>query len=133
MTELDTILKRAFAEADEPVDNGFSVRVGAAVARRERAGEIRAAVHTIGLGIAGVVVLYALFPLLWSFAQDFLVSFGLGVADAQGALNAEAPLVTNVTSQAQNWVQSMSAGLTQVLLISATLAGGAVAYRAARD
>lgn len=133
MTELDTILKRAFAEADEPVDAGFSVRVGAAVARRERAGEVRAAMQAIALGIAGVVVLYALFPLLWSFAQDFLVSFGLGVARAQGALNGEAPLVTNVTSQAQGWVQSMSAGLTQVLLISATLAGGAVAYRAARD
>ena len=130
MTELDTILKRAFAEADEPIDNGFSVRVGAAVARRERAGEMRAAVHAIGLGIAGVTVLYALFPLLWSFAQDFLVSFGLEVARAQGALNTEVPLVAN---QAQGWLQATSAGLTQVLLIMAALAGGAVAYRAARD
>lgn len=130
MTELDTILKRAFAEADEPIDNGFSVRVGAAVARRERAGEMRAAVHAIGLGVAGVTVLYALFPLLWSFAQDFLVSFGLEVARAQGALNTEVPLVAN---QAQGWLQATSAGLTQVLLIMAALAGGAVAYRAARD
>jgi hypothetical protein len=133
MTELDTILKRAFAEADEPIDNGFSVRVGVAVARQERAGEIRAAVHTICLGVAAAAVLYALLPLLWGFAQDFLVSFGLDVARAQGALSTDVPSVTNVTSQAQNWIQSMSAGLTQVLLISATLAGGAVAYRAARD
>ncbi|MEQ1709270.1 MAG: hypothetical protein ABL864_13160 [Terricaulis sp.] len=130
MTELDTILKRAFAEADEPIDNGFSVRVGAAVARRERAGEMRAAVHAIGLGVAGVTVLCALFPLLWSFAQDFLVSFGLEVARAQGALNTEVPLVAN---QAQGWLQATSAGLTQVLLIMAALAGGAVAYRASRD
>lgn len=130
MTELDTILKRAFAEADEPIDNGFSIRVGAAVARRERASEMRAAVHAVGLGIAGVTVLYALFPLLWSFAQDFLVSFGLEVARAQGALNTEVPLVAN---QAQGWLQATSAGLTQVLLIMAALAGGAVAYRASRD
>lgn len=130
MTELDTILKRAFAEADEPIDNGFSVRVGAAVARQERAGAMRAAIHTIGLGIAGATVLYALFPLLWGFAQDFLVSFGLEIARAQGALNSEVPVVTN---QAQGWLQAASAGLTQVLLITAALAGGAVAYRAARD
>ena len=39
-----------------------------------------------------------------------------------------------LTEQAQSWMQSISAGLmSQMLLITAALAGGAVAYRASQD
>lgn len=135
MTEFNAVLKRAFAQAHEPADDGFSVRVGQAVARRESAAGVRTAIHAIGLGVAGVAVFYGLFPLLWGFGLDALSSGGLEFARVQGAFSAEAPALTNaVSEQAQSWIQSLSAGLmSQMLLITAALAGGAVAYRATQD
>lgn len=135
MSEFNAILKRAFAEAHETVDDGFSVRVGRAVARRESAISARTVMYAVGLGVAGVAVLAGLFPMIWGLGGDLLSSGGLEVARAQGAFNAEAPGLTNaVTEQAQSWLQTISAGLmSQMLLITAALAGGAVAYRASQD
>ena len=134
MTEFDTILKRAFAEAHEPVDDGFAGRIGQAVARRERMAEVRTAVQASGLCFAGATLLYAFYPLGWGFGQDVLASFGLEFARAQGALNSEVPLVTSsVANQAQGVMQSLGIGLTQIMLAAAALTGGAVAYRAAQD
>ncbi len=135
MTEFNALLKRSFAEAPEPADDGFSLRIGRAVARRESAIGARALIYAVGLGVAGVAVFMGVFPLLWGFGQDFLSSGGLEVARAQGAFNSEAPALTSsVSEQAQSWMQSISAGLmSQMLLIAASLAGGAVAYRASQD
>lgn len=130
MTEFDAVLKRAFAEAHEPADDGFSVRIGATVARRERMAKLANAAQAIGFTIAAMAVFYALFPLLWNAMQEFLTSFGLGVAHAQSAMSAEAPTVAN---RAQGVIQSLSVGMTQTLLILAALSGGAVAYRATQD
>jgi hypothetical protein len=135
MTEFNALLKRSFAEAPEPVDDGFSLRIGRAVARRENAFGARALIYALGLGIAGVAVFMALFPMLWSLGLEALSSGGLEVARANGAFNAEAPALTSaVSAQAQNWLQALSAGImSQMLLIAAALAGGAVAYRASQD
>ena len=130
MTEFDPVLKRVFAEAHEPADEGFSVRVGHAVARRERVGQIYSAAVTAGIGIAGAAIAYGAYVLATTSGQEFLASAGLEVARAHGALTG-AP---SVTAQAQTWVQSLGAGLTQVLLLTvAAIAGGAVAFRAVQD
>jgi hypothetical protein len=135
MTEFNALLKRAFAEAPEPVDDGFTLRIGRAVARRESAIGARALIYAIGLGVAGVAVFVGLFPLIWGFGGDLLSSGGLEIARVQGAFNAEAPVLTYaVSEQAQSWLQTLSAGLmSQMLLITVALAGGAVAYRASQD
>lgn len=132
MTEFDSVLKRAFAEAHEPADDGFSVRVGHAVAKRESANKVYGAVQTGAVALAGAAVVYGAYVFASTFGQEFLANAGLELARAHGALSG-AP---SVASQAQGWmqsVQSLGAGLTQVLLIVAALAGGAVAYRAAQD
>ncbi len=129
MTEFNAVLKRAFAEAHEPADDGFSVRIGHAVARRERMGQVYNAVQTAGVALAGAAIVYGGYIFATSVGQEFLANAGLELARAHGALTG-AP---SVTSQAQGWMQSLGAGLTQVLLIAAALAGGAVAYRATQD
>jgi hypothetical protein len=130
MTEFDAVLKRAFAEAHEPADEGFSVRVGHAVARRERMGQVYSAIQMAGIGLAGAAIAYGGYILASTFGQEFLANAGLEVARAHGALTGATPVAT---SQAQDWMQSLGAGLTQVLLIVAALTGGAVAYRATQD
>jgi hypothetical protein len=130
MTEFDTVLKRSFAEAHVPADDGFSVAVGAAVVRRERAAKLGAALQAAALTVAGAAAVYALFPLLWTAGQDLLTSFGLGMANAQFALHTEVP---TLTSRAQGMAQTLSAAMGQIMLITAVLAGGAVAYRATQD
>lgn len=129
MTDFDAVLKRSFAEFHEPEDDGFVVRVGHKVAGRERTARVYSAVTTAGVGLAGAAVVWGAYILANTVGQEFLANAGLELARAHGALTG-AP---NVTAQAQTWMQSVSAGLTQVLLIVAALTGGAVAYRAAQD
>lgn len=130
MSEFDALLTRAFAEAhEEPADDGFSVKVEHAVARVEAASKVRSAAYATGMAAAGAAILYGAYGLVSAFGQEFLASAGLEFARAQGAI-AQAP---DLGGAAQGVMQSLSAGLTQVLLISAALAGGAVAYRATQD
>jgi len=126
MNDFDALLKRSFAEAAEPVDDGFTVQVARGVARRETAGKIRLATQGVGLAAAGAAVFYGGSALVGMFGQEFLASAGLGLADAYSAL-------TTGASSGQGMLQSMGAGLTQILLVTAALAGGAVAYRATQD
>ncbi len=129
MNEFDAVLKRAFAEAPEPADDAFVVNVSHAVSRRERFAQLRNAAQTAGMAAAGAAVLYGLYGFVSAFGQEFLASAGLELARAHGALSA-APTVGDAAGQAQTALQSVSAGImTQILLIMAALAGGAVAYR----
>jgi hypothetical protein len=130
MNEFDAVLTRAFAEAhDEPADAGFTVNVGHAVARREFSNKIRSAVYATGMAAAGAAILYGAYAVASAFGQDFLATAGLEVARAHGAVS-NAP---SVGAAAQGALQSLGAGLTQVLLITAALAGGAVAYRSTQE
>lgn len=130
MTEFNAMLTRAFAEAhDEPADDGFAVQVGHAVARRETANKIRNGAYSIGMAAAGAAVLYGAYGIASVFGQEFLASAGLELARAHGAV-ASAP---SVGGAAQGMLQSLGSGLTQILLISGVLAGGAVAYRSAQE
>jgi hypothetical protein len=129
MTEFNAVLKRAFAEALEPVDDGFTVKVGHAVARRETVLKARNAAYTVGMAAAAAAIAYGAYGLAATYGQELLASAGLELARAHGALSG-AP---SVGGAAQGVLQSLGAGLTQVLLIVAALAGGAVAYRATQD
>jgi hypothetical protein len=130
MNDFDALLTRSFAEAhDEPADDGFSVNVGKAVARREGANKIRNAAYTVGMAAAGAAVLYGAYGIATAFGQEFLATAGLEVARAHGAMS-NAP---SIGGAAQGVVQSLGAGFTQILLVTAALAGGAVAYRATQE
>lgn len=129
MTDFDALLKRSFAEAPEPVDDGFTVKIEHAVARRESALKVRNWAQTIGLAAAGAALAYGGYAVYTAFGQELVASAGLEVARAHGALSS----VPSLGGAAQSVLQSIGAGLTQILLITGALAGGAVAYRATQD
>lgn len=129
MNDFNALLKRSFAEAPEPLDDGFTVQIARRVARREAEGKLRQAIWAVGMAMAGVAVYFGGSALVAAFGQQFLASAGLEVAQAYGALSS-AP---SVAGQAQGAFQALGAGLSQILLVTAALAGGAVAYRASQD
>lgn len=118
MDAFDTALKRAFAEAPEPVDAGFTLRVAQAVAKKENAAGFFGLAHRVGLAAAAVTILFGLIQVAAVFGPQLLASVGLGLAQAHGAL-----------TQA-----SLTMGLTQLMIIGLGMAGGAVvAVRAAQN
>jgi hypothetical protein len=123
MTEFDTLLKRSFAEAHEPADDGFSVNVGRAVARHESAAKIRNAAQTGALAVAGAAVLYGFYGMAMTFAPDVLASVGFGVLRAQSAINGPGA----------DMVRTLSVALPQILLGTGAIVGGLVAYRASQE
>lgn len=129
MTEFDALMKREFATAAEPADDGFSVRVGQVVARQEAAAKTRALAQNVGMAAAGAAICYGLYAFASAFGQEMMASVGLELARAHGALST----ASSVDGAAQGLMQSMGAGMTQILLATAALAGGAVAYRAQQD
>jgi len=134
MNEFDAVLKRGFAEAHEPMDDGFSVNVGRAVARHEKALQIRNHVQNIGMAIGGTAALWGVYSFAGAIAPEFLASAGLEIARVHGALS-DAPVATGdvVGNAAGGLMASVGAGLTQILLVMGALAGGAVAYRASQQ
>lgn len=129
MSDIDALLKRSFAEAHEPVDDGFSVRVSNGVALRERAAQVRSVAYSVGMAAGGAAVAYGLYSIASVYGQEMLASVGLEFARAHGAL-ASAP---SPGAAAQGVVQSLGAGLTQILMTVGVLTGGFVAYRAAQQ
>jgi hypothetical protein len=132
MSEFNALLTRAFAEADVPADNGFSVSVARGVAGRERARRLRGAAQAVGLGIAALTLALAAFNPVSIMIQEWLGSAGLGAARAYGAIDANG-LAVQAESAGGAALRSLGLGLTQILLIAGALVGGAVAYRAAQD
>lgn len=130
MNDFDALLKRSFAECEEPADNGFSVRVERSVARREARAKNFEIVRGLGWGVAAAAVAYALIWLAQAFGLQSLLSFaGDEVGEARAAL-ASGPSVGDLAGGLN---QALSAGMTQFLLVAAALAGGAVAYRASQE
>lgn len=129
MTDFDALLKRSFAEAPEPADDGFVVNVTHAVSVREAGLKVRGYMQYGAITIGAAAVSWGLYAAAGAFGQDLLASAGLEVARAHAVLNA-AP---DAGATAQGFIQSMGAGLTQILLITGVLAGGAVAYRATQE
>ncbi|MBC7770376.1 MAG: hypothetical protein H7124_16470 [Phycisphaerales bacterium] len=130
MTDFDALLKRSFAEAHEPVDDGFTVKIEHAVVRREAALKIRNLAQTVGLAAAGATLLYGGYAVYGGFGQEVLGAAGIELARAHGALNS-AP---TVGATAQDVLQSIGTGMTQIMLMTAAaLAGGAVLYRTTQD
>jgi hypothetical protein len=126
MNDFDALLKRSFAEASEPADDGFSAAITARVARAEKAAKVRNAVQTGGVIVALAAVAYGLSGLAGSLVPELVASAGLELARAHGA-------VSGSSVNAGGLVQALGAGLSQVLLVAAALAGGAVAFRTAQE
>jgi hypothetical protein len=130
MNELDALLKRSFAEADVPADDGFSVKVAHAVSLRERAAQARTVLYSLGLAAGGAAVAYGVYSFASVYGPQIIASAGLELARAHGAL-ASAP---TAGAAAHGVIQSLGAGMTQVLLLTAAaLTGGAVVYRSTQQ
>lgn len=132
MSEFNALLTRAFAEAELPADDGFSLNVGRGVARRENARRLRSAVQTFGLGLAVVTIALAAFNPVSLLIQEWLGSAGIGAARAYGSIDAGG-LAADAEGVGVSALNSLGLGLTQILLIAGALVGGAVAYRSAQD
>ena len=129
MTDFDALLKRSFAEAHEPADDGFVVNVTHVVARREAGLKARGYMQYGAITIGAAAVSWGLYTFAGAFGQEFMASAGLEVARMHAVVNS-AP---DAGAAAQNFIQSMGGGLTQILLVTAALAGGAVAYRSTQE
>lgn len=132
MTDFNALLKRSFAQAHEPADGGFSIAVSRRVARREAAARSAFGLQMGAFAIAVAAVAYGLWGLVAGMAPDLVASAGLELARAHGALSGGALSGAAPVSFA-SVSQTLGAGLTQVLLVAAALAGGAVAFRNAQD
>ncbi|HRP11275.1 MAG TPA: hypothetical protein PLK37_09605 [Terricaulis sp.] len=127
MNDFNALLKRSFAEADEPADDGFTVAVTHNVARHEAAAAWRNRAYAVCMGVAGLAVFYGVYALASALGPQLMAQIGLELAQANGAL-ASGP-----SPAGQGVLSSLGAGMSQVLLIMATLAGGAVAFRSVRQ
>jgi len=126
MNDIDALLKRSFAEADVPADDGFSVKVSHTVAVRERTAQVRTVVYSLGLAAAGAAIAYGVSAFAGQYGQQVMASAGIELARAHGAL-ASAP---SPGAAAHGVLQSLGAGMTQMLLLTVgALTGGAVIYR----
>ncbi|GAM99720.1 hypothetical protein U91I_03375 [alpha proteobacterium U9-1i] len=127
MSEFDALLKRSFAEAHEPADDGFTVAVTHRVAKREKAAQARFGMQMAGLGVGLAAVSYGLYALASVLGPEVAATAGLELARVHGAMSG-GPSVSFT-----DVVQSLGAGLSQVLLVTAAVAAGAVAFRNAQD
>lgn len=136
MNDFNAILTRSFAEAHDPADDGFAVHVVHAVARSEKALQVRAVVQSTGMALGGAAALYGVYAFVGAFGQEFLASAGLEIARIHGSLSA-GPSIGDAAGDAVGatggLLQSLGAGLTQVLLFAGVFAGGAVAYRSTQQ
>ncbi len=65
MTDFDALLKRSFAEAHEPADDGFVVNVGHAVAKREAGLKVRGYMQYGAMTIGAAAVSWGLYAFAW--------------------------------------------------------------------
>jgi len=82
MTDFDALLKRSFAEAHEPADDGFVVNVGHAVAKREAGLKVRGYMQLGAVTIGAAAVSWGLYAFAGAFGQELMASIGLEVARA---------------------------------------------------
>ena len=136
MSDFNALLKRSFAEAHDPEDNGFSVNVAHKVARSEKSLQLRTHFQNVGMAIGGAAALYGVYAFVGAFGPDLLATAGLEIARIHGSMSA-APSFNDAAGDAagatQGMLRSLGTGLTQVLLFAGVLAGGAVAIRASRQ
>ena len=132
MTDFDALLKRSFAEAHEPADDGFVVNVTHAVAKREAGLKARGYMQLGAITVGAAAVTWGLSTFAGAVGNEFMAAAGLEVARAFSAVtNASASAATSDSSL--GFAQAIGAGMMLILLLTAALAGGAVAYRATRD
>lgn len=133
MTNFDALLKSSFAEIEEPADAGFSVNVSHGVARMERAAKARAWTQNVGMVVGAAATVWGLYSVAGVFGQDLVAAAGLEFAQLQDAISSGPSVSAAAETAGQGLMQSLGMGMTQILLATGALVGGAVAYRAAQD
>ena len=125
MNGFEADLKRAFAEAEEPVDSGFSVQVAHRVSGLERRRAVAQKLRHGALALGGLAALVGVAQLSQGLGLDLMAAAGLELAKAHGAMSQSG---AGGVSQGV-----LGMGLTQILMFTIALAGGAMAFRQARD
>jgi hypothetical protein len=72
MTDFDALLKRSFAEAQEPADDGFVVNVTHVVAKREAGLKARGYMQYGAITIGAAAVSWGLYTFAGVFGQEFM-------------------------------------------------------------
>lgn len=119
MSDFDAFLTRSFAEAPEPVDDGFTVRISEAVVRREKSALWLTVIQGVIMASAALAVVGGLMSAYAVFGPQLVSALGLELARAHGAMAQAAP----------SGMTSLAAGLTPLLLLAGALTGGALVYR----
>lgn len=127
MDAFESQLKAAFADASDPVDDGFTVHVTRKVAAHERQAVWRSVAFNVAIVVAGLAVAFGVYQVVSAYGAQFLASFGLEIARAHGALSQGDSLQTMMSQGV------LGLGLTQIALIAVATAGGVVAIRNARE
>jgi hypothetical protein len=133
MSDFNALLKSSFAEIEEPVDAGFTVNVSHGVARVERAAKVRNWTQAVGLMAGAAAAAWGLYSVLGVFAPDLIAAGSLEAARLQNAISSGPQLSAAAETAGVGLMQSIGLGMTQILLATGALVGGAVAYRAAQD
>ncbi|MBI1250346.1 MAG: hypothetical protein GC189_02610 [Alphaproteobacteria bacterium] len=121
-TDFDAELRRTFATAEGPVDDGFSVAVAHRVAAKERGAQLGAWARLAALLVAGGAAAYGVIALIRELGPMLMAQFGMEVVTLQSAL---------ANANAGEAVSSMM--LTQMLIVLGLGAGGVAAYRAVSE
>jgi hypothetical protein len=127
MSDFEAVLRRGFAEIDEPSDEGFSHAVAGRVAGRVRMAKLGAAGRSLAVGVACIALAFGGLELFRAFGPQVLATAGLELARAHGALTQAEGV------QPATLLASMGGALTQVLLAGAAAAGGLAAFRASQE
>ncbi|MBY0563299.1 MAG: hypothetical protein K2P58_03850 [Hyphomonadaceae bacterium] len=130
MNDFDALLKRSFAEAPEPADDGFTLTVTRAVAKRERLLKSQTWAFGLGWAAAGAAVVYGVYAVVGSSGVDLISVAGDQFGAVRASMGEAAPAADSFASSA---MQSLSASLTYILLTLGALTGGAVAYRSSQE
>jgi len=133
MSDFNALLKSSFAEIEEPVDAGFAVNVSHGVARVERAAKVRNWTQTVGVMVGAGATAWGLYSVVRVIAPDLIAAGSLEAARLQNAISNGPQLSAAAETAGVGLMQSIGLGMTQILLATGALVGGAVAYRAAQD
>lgn len=133
MSDFNALLKSSFAEIEEPADAGFSVNVSHGVARVERAAKVRSWTQTVGVMAGAAATAWGLYSVVGVFAPDIIAAGSLEAARLQNAISSGPQLSAAAETAGVGLMQSIGLGMTQILLATGALVGGAVAYKAAQD
>ncbi|MBL8550877.1 MAG: hypothetical protein JNJ73_12905 [Hyphomonadaceae bacterium] len=126
MTEFDTHLKAAFAEIEDPADDGFAAGVSQKVSRRESRAKAVGLIRVGAFAMAGGALALAVISIAQAVGPGMVAQFGLDMTTAYGEVSKGAATAASLQA-------ALGGMLTPILLAAAAGIGGLAATRAASE